>query len=99
MGQVASNGCSNLGFFSSQPPLGPVAQIPSPSATFDSNKTRSRRADMPQTSRGDAAAATWIFRGDESRRRRGRDAAVATRTYESDRGSGTSPSFLATATT
>ena len=32
-----------------------------------------RRADVPQTSRGDAAAATWIFREDESRRRRGRD--------------------------
>ena len=28
---------------------------------------------IPRTSRGDAAAATWIFRGDESRRRRGRD--------------------------
>ena len=26
-----------------------------------------------ETSRGDAAAATWLFRGDESRRRRGRD--------------------------
>ena len=26
-----------------------------------------------ETSRGDAAAATWIFHGDESRRRRGRD--------------------------
>ena len=34
-----------------------------------------RRADLPpETSRGDAAAATWIVRGDESRRRRGRDA-------------------------
>ena len=32
-----------------------------------------RRADTPQTSRGDAVAATWIFRGDESQRRRGRD--------------------------
>ena len=29
--------------------------------------------DLPKTSRSDAAAATWIFRGDESRRRRGRD--------------------------
>ena len=31
-----------------------------------------RGADIPQTSRRDAAAATWIFAGDESRRRRGR---------------------------
>ena len=30
-----------------------------------------RGADAPQTGRGDAAAATWIFRGDESRLRRG----------------------------
>ena len=32
-----------------------------------------RRADLPKTSRGDAAAATWMFGGDESRRRRGHD--------------------------
>ena len=32
-----------------------------------------RRADIPQTSRGDAAAGTWIFRGGESRRHRGQD--------------------------
>ena len=30
------------------------------------------RADLPPMNRGDAAAATWIFRGDGSRRRRGR---------------------------
>ena len=30
-----------------------------------------RRGDSVETSRGDAAAATWILRGDESRRRRG----------------------------
>ena len=30
-----------------------------------------------ETSRGDAAAVTWIFRGDESRRRRGRDVSLA----------------------
>ena len=35
-----------------------------------------RRADLPKTGRGDAAAATWIFRGDESRRCRGRDADI-----------------------
>ena len=35
-----------------------------------------RRADIPQRSRGDAAAVAWIFRGDESRRRRGRDADI-----------------------
>ena len=34
---------------------------------------RARRADSSLTRRGPAAAATWIFRGDESRRRRGRD--------------------------
>ena len=41
----------------------------------DPNKRRQhvRRADLPRTGRGDAAAATWIFRGDESRRGRGRD--------------------------
>ena len=33
------------------------------------------RAGM-ETGRGDAAAATWIFRGDGSRRRRGRDADI-----------------------
>ena len=32
-----------------------------------------RRVDMSLTNRGDAAGATWIFRGNESRRRRGRD--------------------------
>ena len=50
------------------------------------------RADMPQMGRGGAAAATWIFRGDESRRRRGchvnilrrRDAAAATWRFRGD---------------
>ena len=32
-----------------------------------------RRADLPKTGRGDAAATTWIVRGDETRRRRGHD--------------------------
>ena len=32
---------------------------------------RVRRAEISQTGRGGAAAATWIFRGDESRHRRG----------------------------
>ena len=32
-----------------------------------------RRADIAKTGRGDAVAATWIFRGDKSRRRRGCD--------------------------
>ena len=35
-----------------------------------------RRADLPLMNRGDAAAATWTFRGDESRRRRGRDVGI-----------------------
>ena len=38
-----------------------------------------RRADLPLINRGDAAATTWIFRGDESRRRRGCDADVSWR--------------------
>ena len=42
--------------------------IPPPLMQIDAY---SRRADSPRTGRGDAAAATWIFRGDESRRRRG----------------------------
>ena len=32
-----------------------------------------RCVDIPRTRRGDAAAGTWRFRGDYSRRRRGRD--------------------------
>jgi len=36
-------------------------------------KVRGRVAAPPRTSRGDAAAATWIFRGDESQRRRRSD--------------------------
>ena len=35
-----------------------------------------RRAELPKTGRGDVAAATRIFRGDGSRRRRGRDADI-----------------------
>ena len=38
-----------------------------------------RRADLPKMGRGDAAAATWIFSGDESRRRRGRDVDIQRR--------------------
>ena len=38
--------------------------------------TSFRRADIPPMNRGDAAAGTRIFSGDESRRRRGRDADV-----------------------
>ena len=38
-----------------------------------------RRADIPQTSRGDAAATTWIFRADKSRRRRGDDVDIPRR--------------------
>ena len=34
----------------------------------------SRRVDIPRTGRGDAVTTTRIFRGDEARRRRGRDA-------------------------
>ena len=59
-------------------------------ATFDPTHAYFRRADMPQTGRGDsgysvetsrcaAAAATWKFRGDGSRRRRGRDVEIPCR--------------------
>ena len=37
------------------------------------------RADLPKTGRGAAAAVTWIFRGDESRRRRGWDVGILRR--------------------
>ena len=42
----------------------------------DAPRPRPRRGCSAETSRGDAAAATWMFRGDESRprRRRGEDA-------------------------
>ena len=46
-------------------------------ADSEDGSRRPRGGDMDlseETSRGDAAAATWIFRGDESRRRRGCDA-------------------------
>ena len=39
------------------------------------------RADISSTNRGGAAAATWIFRGDGSRRRRGRSAETARLRY------------------
>ena len=38
-----------------------------------------RRADIPPKSRGDAAVVAWIFRGEESRRRRGRDVDIPRR--------------------
>ena len=41
-------------------------------ATFTVTDKRVRRAASPQAGRGTAAAATWICRGDTSRRRRGR---------------------------
>ena len=37
------------------------------------------RAELPNTSRGDAAAATWLFRRDASRRRCGRDVDISWR--------------------
>ena len=37
------------------------------------------RVNIPLMNRGDAAAATWIFPGDESRRRRGRDVDIPRR--------------------
>ena len=51
-----------------------------------------RRADIPRTGRGDAAAVTWIFRGDEPPQRRGchvdipwRRIAATPRTFRGDR--------------
>ena len=44
-----------------------------------------RRADMPQTCRGDAAATTWISRGDEARRRRGWHVNVRSRPWRAPR--------------
>ena len=41
----------------------------------------SRRVYSVEMSRGDAAVATWIFSGDESRRRRGRDADIQRRRH------------------
>ena len=38
-----------------------------------------RRVDLPWTGRGDAAAATWMFRGETSRRRRGCDLEIQSR--------------------
>ena len=46
------------------------------------------RANLPKTSCGDAVAATWIFRGTELRRRRGRDVDIPSRPAHA---SGTSP--------
>ena len=40
-----------------------------------------RRADLPLTNRGDAAAATWNFSGDELRPRRGRDMEIPRRQH------------------
>ena len=45
------------------------------------------RANLSPTNRGDAAAATWIVRGDESRRRRGRDVDIRWRRVALRRGS------------
>ena len=39
------------------------------------------RVDIPRTNRGDAAVATWIFRGDDSRRRRGCDLDIPRRRF------------------
>ena len=43
------------------------------------NQGHLNRADLLSTNRGDAAAATWKFRGDGSRRRRGRDVEIPCR--------------------
>ena len=44
-----------------------------------------RRADIPRTGRGGAAAARWIFRGDKSRRRRGCDVDIPWRVAAASR--------------
>ena len=60
------------------PPEPPVRPSPSASTQHSpSSLPHSRRADLPLTNRSDAAAATRIFRGDESRpQRRGCDADI-----------------------
>ena len=58
----------------------------------------SRRAGMPQTGRGDAAAATWIFRGEESRRRRGSESRRPRRAGGSHRHTGPDLDSAAVAT-
>ena len=47
---------------------------------------RPRRRRSAETSRGDAEAATWIFRGHEARRRRGRDVDGSAETIRGDTG-------------
>ena len=54
-----------------------VAATASGSAVFACGQTYFRRAELPLTNRGDAAAATWIFRGG--------DAAAGTRQFDRDR--------------
>ena len=48
-----------------------VAATPRPRRGYFSDASRRRRGRDVETSRGDAAAATWIVRGDEARPRRG----------------------------
>ena len=58
-------------------PTGPLTEAARPNGRTLNTLLRAclvlRRADLPKTGRGDAVAATWIFRGDESRRHRGYD--------------------------
>ena len=53
---------------------GAAFEVVEASLTAEQVKQRVRRADLPKRHRGGAAAATWTFCGDGSRRRRGRDA-------------------------
>ena len=55
------------------PPPDGVERLCAPRSSLSDDRTYFRRADLPLMNRGDAAAGTWIFHGDESRRRRGCD--------------------------
>ena len=68
--------------------LGPVAAAAEGLREFAKDSAAYfRRVDIPRTGRGDAAAETWIFRGDRSRRHRGRDVDIP---WRPARASGTS---------
>ena len=66
---------------SSQPTISfkPTHSLPPSTSEPSYIPTYVRRADLPPTNRGGAAAPTWLFLLGESRRRRGRDAEIQRR--------------------
>ena len=69
-------GCEDYGALARQA-LGPKAEVTVLFGQFvfdvGAALTSFRRAELPLMDRGDAAAVTWTFRGDETRRRHGCD--------------------------